>query len=254
MGILQSLGLTPRALISKGVGQLFGAIGMPNPMSLMSGGGGGGGNVPIGQGMLGAVKQVLPTVDLTPAPKVGQQRADFEAQREQQIQAPLQNNLQRLTQLTQQIPIQQPTAQPVAQSPQRLLQAVFPTASQNITSQFGNRTQPMPGASTFHQGIDIGGQANDQLRAVMPGKILQVGNNSGLGNYMKMLGDNGMTFTYGHANNFNVKPGQQVTAGQPIGAMGSTGISTGNHLHFMASQDGKYFNPMDLFKQKFGGQ
>jgi murein DD-endopeptidase MepM/ murein hydrolase activator NlpD len=239
---------------------------MPNPMSLMSGGGGGMSAGAYPQQSSGqTVNRQRPEPDFQPlAMGVGQQRQQFEQQRQPQMVNPIvvaQNSQAPTEQLIQQM-IQQSSSQPsmVRSTPQmqnmnaqstqsqQLLNAVFPTASQRITSQFGSRTAPMPGATTFHQGVDIGGNAGDPLKAIFPGKILQVGNNSGLGNYMKMLGDNGMTFTYGHANNFNVKPGQQVTAGQQIGAMGSTGISTGNHLHFMSSQNGKYFDPMTLFK------
>lgn len=141
------------------------------------------------------------------------------------------------------------------QSTQSLLpltNAVFPTIGHNITSGFGVRQAPTAGASTYHQGIDIAGKVGNPLYAALSGVIQQVGNNKGMGNFLKMLADNGDTFTYGHANAFGVKPGQRVNAGDILGQLGNSGVSTGPHLHFMSSKNGAYFNPMDLFKKRLG--
>ncbi len=131
-----------------------------------------------------------------------------------------------------------------------LVTALFPTLSRKITSPYGKRTAPKAGASTFHQGIDIGGSIGDKLMSALSGTIQKVGYDKLLGNYAKILADNGMTLTYGHANGFNVKPGQKIKAGGIIGTLGSTGNSTGPHLHFGVSQNGAYIDPMTLFKKK----
>jgi len=206
----------------------------------------------------------------------GMQRMQFEQQRSPQ---PIDPNLiaQNISQETQGLPpvenqqqlqgilntlqstyptsTQQTTVQPSSQPPQKqIFNALFPTAGHKITSMFGNRPAPMPGASTYHQGIDIAGQLNSPINSAMTGLVQKIGMDKASGNYAKILGDDGRTYTYAHANKFTVPQGSRVNAGQPIGFMGSTGISTAPHLHFAVSENGKYIDPMTLYKGLFGGK
>lgn len=106
---------------------------------------------------------------------------------------------------------------------------VWPTTSRRVTS------APAPG----HTAIDIGGNLGDPLFAAVGGKVTDVRySESGYGLNVRILADNGEELIYGHMQETNVRPGQRVSAGQVIGAMGNTGNSTGPHLHFEVRQPG----------------
>lgn len=117
-----------------------------------------------------------------------------------------------------------------------------------VTSNFGHRDQPTAGASTDHKGIDLGAAGGSSILAAMGGTVVNASYSESAGNYVTIDHGNGLQTVYMHASSLNVKPGQTVTAGQQIAAVGSTGYSTGNHLHFGVVSNGNYVNPMDYYK------
>lgn len=127
-------------------------------------------------------------------------------------------------------------------------QYVWPLPSAGtITSKFGYRTDPITGAANSgHKGLDIGISQGTNILATRPGKVIgsaKSGYNGGMGLYVKIDHGNGMTSTYMHCSQVLVSTGDQVTAGQTIAKVGSTGRSTGPHLHFQLEENGKPVDP-----------
>ena len=129
----------------------------------------------------------------------------------------------------------------------------WPTYNHSITSYYGNRVHPVYGTTKFHSGIDIGAGYGDTIMAAASGTVIYVtepyeGCNkggSGYGNYCIIQHANGYTTLYGHARDIYVSEGQSVSAGQSIGEVGSTGTSTGAHLHFEVRLNGGTKNPLN---------
>lgn len=119
--------------------------------------------------------------------------------------------------------------------------------SGEITSTFGYRDQPTAGATTYHEGIDIGVPEGSDVAAADGGKVSSVGYNSGLGYYVKIDHGNDRYTTYAHLSGYFVNKGDAVTKGQRIALSGSTGVSTGPHLHFAVQESGTYVDPMGYF-------
>ena len=103
------------------------------------------------------------------------------------------------------------------------------------TDKYGQRTDPISGEQAFHAGLDFAGDTNDPIYATMSGTVMVAEfNNGGLGNVIWIKHDNDNYFSaYAHLETFNVSAGDKVTKGQRIGGMGTTGYSTGVHLHFV---------------------
>lgn len=123
-----------------------------------------------------------------------------------------------------------------------------------ITSNFGYRSAPTRGASTFHEGIDIGAAGGTPVLAPANGRVSWFGWNGGYGKYIEVNHGtiNGVKVIsyYGHLSGYAVTSGQQVYKGQTVlGYVGSTGTSTGNHLHFGVKENGKAVDP-----QKYTGK
>ena len=119
-----------------------------------------------------------------------------------------------------------------------------------ITSGFGNRGYVTAGASSYHQGIDIGAEMGTKVVAADGGVVTFAGNDgSGYGNYIIVTHDNGTQTYYGHLSGIGVKKGQRVSQSQPIGNVGSTGVSTGPHLHFAMKMNGSFVDPSKYIKQ-----
>jgi murein DD-endopeptidase MepM/ murein hydrolase activator NlpD len=113
----------------------------------------------------------------------------------------------------------------------------------NITSPFGYRTDPITGAQAFHSGIDLGASCGTPIKSAGTGVVISAGFNSGgYGNMTLINHGGGMSTLYGHQSSIIVSAGQNVTQGQVIGYVGSTGKSTGCHLHFEVRVNG---NPVD---------
>ena len=126
--------------------------------------------------------------------------------------------------------------------------AVNPVEGGTISSGFGPRSSPTEGASSTHKAIDIAAPLGTAVRAAMPGKIVEVtkGYNGGYGNTVSVDHGNGIITKYHHMQDGSidgVSVGQEVTAGQQIGAVGSTGISTGPHLDFQVVKYGDFVDP-----------
>ena len=113
-----------------------------------------------------------------------------------------------------------------------------------ITSYYGARTSPTPGASSFHRGIDIGCSNGATIVAAAPGFVYYVGYLEGGGNCVMIDHGNGISTCYFHLSGFKTSVGASVQAGTPIAYAGSTGISTGPHLHFAVRVNGGYVDPM----------
>ena len=118
----------------------------------------------------------------------------------------------------------------------------------NVTSGFGYRMKPLAGASTNHKGVDIV-LRNKTIPSVLSGTVLQSGYNSSSGNYIRIQQADGTIATYMHmAAKSPYSAGDKVKEGQAIGIMGSTGVSTGNHLHFQVEKNGTILNPVNYLK------
>lgn len=115
--------------------------------------------------------------------------------------------------------------------------------STRVTSNYGARISPTSGASTNHRGIDIGAAYGTEIVAAAPGTVKAVNYSSAAGNYVMIDHGGGLYTVYMHASSVHVSTGQKVSAGQMIARVGSTGISTGNHLHFGVSLNGSYVSP-----------
>jgi murein DD-endopeptidase MepM/ murein hydrolase activator NlpD len=126
---------------------------------------------------------------------------------------------------------------------------IWPTPScYIITSEFGNRLHPTLGYYKFHTGVDIGASYGAKILAADDGTVITAGYNSGgYGNYVVISHGNGLTTLYGHMSSYAVSNGQNVSKGDVIGYVGSTGRSTGPHLHFEVRQSGQYIDPMSYF-------
>lgn len=111
-------------------------------------------------------------------------------------------------------------------------------------SQFGMRRHPVTGQYKMHEGIDIKGMATGTpVVAASGGTVVSAGRAGGYGNLVVIDHGNGVTTRYGHLNGINVSPGQTVAAGQRIGGAGSTGVSTGTHLHYEVRENGRPVDP-----------
>ena len=117
-----------------------------------------------------------------------------------------------------------------------------------ITSAFGGRTSPGGIGSTDHKGIDIGVAMNSDVAAADGGKVTYAGWNGGYGYMVRIDHGNGRVTEYAHLNGFYVQKGQSVKKGEVIALSGSTGNSTGPHLHFGVKQNGTYVDPMIYFR------
>ena len=121
---------------------------------------------------------------------------------------------------------------------------IWPTSASYISSYFGYRISPTYGASTYHEGLDIAGSTGDPIWAAAGGTVTAAGDGGGMGNYVTISHGNGVSTVYMHCSALYVSAGQYVSQGETIAAMGSTGISTGPHLHFSVVVGGTYVDPL----------
>ena len=112
-----------------------------------------------------------------------------------------------------------------------------------VTSSFGYRTSPFTANREFHRGLDIAGRLGTPVYAPADGKIRFSGNRRALGNTVTISHGYGVETLYGHLHELSVKSGQKVVRGQEIGMLGSTGRSTGPHLHYQVQVNGVPVNP-----------
>lgn len=120
---------------------------------------------------------------------------------------------------------------------------VWPTDG-GIGSYFGNRVHPVLGYSRLHGGLDIGGRMGQPIWAAKEGTVILAGRKGGYGNTIVIDHGNGVATLYGHQSSFVISNGDYVETGQHIGNVGSTGLSTGPHLHFEVRIDGGVVDPL----------
>jgi septal ring factor EnvC (AmiA/AmiB activator) len=118
-----------------------------------------------------------------------------------------------------------------------------PVDSGWLSSYFGYRTDPFTGKQAWHKGVDFAGKEGTKVLAVGSGVVTWAGDRYGYGQMVEINHGNGFTTRYGHNKENTVKLGQVVTKGQEIARMGSTGRSTGPHVHFEVLKNGKAVNP-----------
>jgi murein DD-endopeptidase MepM/ murein hydrolase activator NlpD len=124
---------------------------------------------------------------------------------------------------------------------------IYPIQSREITSHYGMRKYPFTGALSFHTGIDIKANTGAPVKAAMDGTVAVVNNNWLYGQHILISHTNGYKTLYAHLSATSVKEGEKVAQGKKIGEVGSTGQSTGPHLHFgVYDKNGKLLNPLDL--------
>ena len=120
---------------------------------------------------------------------------------------------------------------------------LVPCSYKMISSPFGFRESPTTGASRYHQGVDLAANAGTPIIASRGGTVTIASYSNSAGYYVTINHGDGFSSIYMHMTNYVVSSGQKVNQGQTIGYVGSTGISTGNHLHFGIAQNGAYVNP-----------
>src|SRR5262245_23361429 len=118
-----------------------------------------------------------------------------------------------------------------------------------LTGRFGQRSDPFTGEPAFHQGLDISTEKGQPVYATANGVIDSAAYTGEYGNLISVRHDFGLSTRYGHLSRFNVKPGQRVSRGDIIGYVGSTGRSTGSHLHYEILASGRLINPLQLLTQ-----
>ena len=118
-------------------------------------------------------------------------------------------------------------------------------ASSRITSQFGDRESPTEGASSNHKGIDIGAASGSDILAAASGTVVIATYSYSAGNYIMIDHGGGVSTVYMHCSQLLAAEGDEVSQGQVIAKVGSTGYSTGPHLHFGIRSDGSYVNPLN---------
>lgn len=119
----------------------------------------------------------------------------------------------------------------------------FPVASPRITSDYGMRISPITGTPLMHNGIDFGGREGTAVLAAADGKVQSVTWSPVLGFYVEIQHDDTLTSIYGHLSQISVNYSQQVRRSEMIGRMGTTGLSTGSHVHFEVHDSGQPVNP-----------
>jgi murein DD-endopeptidase MepM/ murein hydrolase activator NlpD len=134
---------------------------------------------------------------------------------------------------------------------ERALNAIptsMPAAVMLMSSGFGYRSDPFTGAGAMHSGLDFKGPVGTPILAAADGKVTFAGVHSGYGNCIEITHANGLVTRYAHLSGFNVSLGQAVKRGIQIARMGSTGRSTGSHLHFEVRLNDQAINPIKFLE------
>ncbi|MBR5407986.1 MAG: peptidoglycan DD-metalloendopeptidase family protein [Lachnospiraceae bacterium] len=117
-----------------------------------------------------------------------------------------------------------------------------------ISDDYGMRMHPILKVEKFHNGVDLAAPSGSPILAAYDGDVVSAGYSSSMGNYIMIDHGDSLITIYMHASSLNVSTGQSVSKGQKIGAVGSTGRSTGPHLHFSVRKDGNYVSPWNYIK------
>lgn len=121
-------------------------------------------------------------------------------------------------------------------------------ASYRLSSYYGWRSSPFSGGRSFHSGVDMAASQGTRIYAALSGRVTFAGYNATYGNYVIVTHHSGYQTLYGHMTSYTVKVGEYVDTNKLIGYVGSTGLSTGPHLHFTVMKNGKTVNPLGLWK------
>lgn len=124
----------------------------------------------------------------------------------------------------------------------------FPVSGGRFTSFFGEREDPIDGGDDYHKGVDIGADEGDRIKAFSDGVVSCVGEDSTAGKYMFITHSDRYETFYCHCSDILAEEGTVVRKGETIALVGSTGYSTGPHLHFEVRLDGKCIDPMPFLK------
>ena len=122
----------------------------------------------------------------------------------------------------------------------------FPLRSYRISSSFGMRQSPFTGKLQIHNGVDLAAPIGTDVYSAREGKVTEMGTDSVLGNYIIIAHEDNWASLYGHLSSFSVKLDNAVTAGTIIGKVGTTGQSTGPHLHFELRKSGAALDPAKI--------
>ena len=125
------------------------------------------------------------------------------------------------------------------------LRAIFPVEGR-VSSRFGHRSDPFSGERKAHKGVDIAAAAGTPIQAVRAGTVTFSGDRGGYGNVVIVDHGDGLETRYAHCASLDVQVGQTVQAGSSIATVGSTGRSTGPHLHFEVRKDGQAVDPHEV--------
>ncbi len=123
----------------------------------------------------------------------------------------------------------------------------MPLENYRVTSRFGYRIHPISGNTTFHYGADLAAVTGTKVCSVADGTVSETGYGSINGNYIKIAHADGYVSHYTHLHSIHVKKGEKVGMGEYIGTVGSTGYSTGPHLHFELRRNGSVLDPFAYF-------
>ncbi len=115
-----------------------------------------------------------------------------------------------------------------------------------LTSSVGSRRDPITGASDYHEGLDISAERGSAVYATADGQVRFAGREGGYGNLVVVDHGYGLETRYGHLATFRVTPGAEIRRGDVLGVVGSTGRSTGSHLHYEVRVNGRLLNPLQL--------
>ena len=132
---------------------------------------------------------------------------------------------------------------------ERLLPTTLPVKGAELGSPFGRRSDPIIGLRAMHEGIDFNAETGELVAAAADGVILTAAYHGDFGNMVEIDHGDGLTTRYAHLSRMSVKPGNIVKRGDKVGAVGSTGRSTGSHLHFEVRMLGVAQNPAHFLKQ-----
>jgi murein DD-endopeptidase MepM/ murein hydrolase activator NlpD len=131
----------------------------------------------------------------------------------------------------------------------RITPSIWPTLSSEVSSTYGYRKDPFTRRSAFHAGVDIAGKRGDPIFVTADGIVTYAGYKSAYGYHVVVRHDSGVSTRYAHMlKNLSVETGQKVNQGDQVGELGSTGRSTGPHLHYEIIKNGSTIDPMPYMK------
>ncbi len=134
------------------------------------------------------------------------------------------------------------------ESPELETEMQKPVENFRYTSYYGYRVNPITKKRGFHTGIDMAAEEGTKIRAVLDGKVTKTGEDSRAGKYIYLLHENGLTTLYCHCSEILAEKGAVIRQGETVALVGSTGMSTGPHLHFEVIQNGVKTDPYPLLE------